>query len=158
MGTLPKRLILSVTLMLFVPGIAFAQDDDEATPAKLVDASGRSIGRAAILDSHQMYGLYFKLWLDNGTRMRVLHPEDDARRDRPAKFTFRDYKVDPRDPNTIKFADELGSGIATLEPNRLRRDGDVESFSGSMQLTAKTVGDNEVPVTEPPQRFTIVVK
>jgi hypothetical protein len=150
-----RRLILAAALTLAIPGYGLAQDDD-ATPARLEDGSGRSLGRAAILTSPQMYGLYFKLWLDNGSRLRILRPTAEARRDAPAKFTFLEYRVDPREPNAR--GDEIGSGVAMLEPNKLTRDGSAASFSGTMQLTKKTVGDDEVPVTEPAQRFTIVLQ
>lgn len=151
------RFVFAAAFLLLVPSYGFAQgDDDDATPARLEDGSGRPIGRAVIGTSPSMYGLYFKLWLDDGTKLRILHPTEEARRDRPAKFTFRDYKV--ARANATESGDELGSGVATIEPGKLTRDGDTESFSGSMQLTAKLVGDNEVPVSEPAQRFQIVIR
>lgn len=148
------RLAFAAVLPLLASTYAFAQD--EATPARLEDGAGKQIGRAEITTSSSRYGLSFRLWLDNGAKLRILYPTDEARRDAPAKFTFREFKVDPRNPKTR--GDEIGSGVATVEVAKLSGDGNTESFSGSMQLTTKAVGDNDVPVNEPAQRFKIVLQ
>lgn len=150
------RLTFVVIVTLLVPAYGFAQDED-TTPARLEDGAGRQIGRAEIESWPGLFGLQFRLFLDGGTKLRILYADESARRDAPAKFTFREFKVDPRNP---KARDEAtGTGIATIEPNQLDRDGNVASFSGSMQLTEKRVGeDRYVPTSEPVQRFKIVLQ
>jgi hypothetical protein len=155
MSTILGRITIAAGLVLFLTGPALAQDE-EATPARLEDGSGRNIGRAEILESPHDYGLYFKLFLDNGSRLRIVRPAEGARRDAPAQFTFLEYRVDPRNPKAR--GEEIGSGVATIDPHQLGRDGFVTSFSGSMRLTSKAAGDNDVPVSEASQRFKIVLQ
>jgi len=47
-----------------------------------------------------------------------------------------------------------GSGTASL---KMPASGDVKKITASMTLTKKVVGDNEIEVSDKPQKFVIVI-
>lgn len=155
MLTLLGRVAIALTCLLTVVPAAAAQDDD-IVRATLEDGTGRQIGRAEIHESPHNYGVYFRLMLDGGTKLRVLRPDEGARRNAPAPFSFLEYRVDPQNPGASN--EVIGRGTATVDPSVNDRNGVVASFSGSMQLTSRFAGDNEVPVTEPRLRFKLVIQ
>jgi hypothetical protein len=135
---------------------AFSQDDD-TIGAKVLDAGNRPAGKAELIldtgDVKTNFGYTIKMWLDGGSRLRIVRPQSGSRSS-TIECSFREYKVDPKDPKNSSSWDETGSGTASL---KMPASGDVQKIDASMTLTKKAVGDDEVAVNEKPQRFVIVL-
>jgi hypothetical protein len=154
MNRLKVKIILVV--LLSVTGVmrAFAQDD--VTTGKVVDSvSGKQIGTAEIIIASNDFGFYVKMWL-NGTKLRIIRPTSGSR-STSLNCSFREYKVNPDNPKDESGWEETGSGTATLQ-TPVDSSGDVRKMPGSMTFTERIVGDNEVKVTEKPQKFEIIIK
>lgn len=153
---LRKITLTAFCLALFmVP--AFAQDDEDTIPGKLLDAGNRQIGKAELeLDTGDVktnFGYWVKLWTDGNSRLRIIKPQSGSR-STPINCSFREYKVDPKNSKDSSKWDETGSGTATLQ---MPASGDVRKITVSLVLTKKVVGDDEVAVNEKPQKFVIVI-
>ena len=64
------------------------------------------------------------------------------------------FKVDSSKPKDESLWDEIGSGTVSLQ---IPITDEVRKITGSMTLTKKIVGDDEVTVNEKPQKFVIVI-
>lgn len=154
-GLLGKVAFATILLAAFaVP--AFSQDDDTEFVGKVLDAGNSQIGRAEFIqdtgDVKTNFGYYIKIWLDGG-RLRIIKPHSGSRSS-SINCSFREYKVDSSNPKDSSRWDETGSGTALLQ---MPPTGEVQKINGSMTLTKKVVGDDEVVVNEKPQRFTIAI-
>lgn len=151
-----KITIAALLLAAFVLP-AVGQDDDEAIPGKVMDAANKQVGKAdLILDTGDVktnFGYNIKLWTDGGSRLRMIRPQSGSRSS-TITCSFREYKVDPKNPKDSSKWDETGSGTATLQ---MPASGDVQKISVSLTLTKKVVGDDEVAVSEKPQKFVVVL-
>jgi hypothetical protein len=156
-----KDVFSKITIIAFLLAAfmipAFAQDDDEAIPGKVMDASNRQAGKAELIldtgDVKTNFGYNIKLWLDGGSRLRLIRPQSGSRSS-TITCSFREYKVDPKNPKDSTKWDETGSGTATLQ---MPASGDVQKITVSIALTKKVVGDDEVSANEKPQKFVIVL-
>lgn len=75
----------AMTAVIILLGVcassAFAQDDDEAVPARVLDASNRPIGKAELIPdiATQVNFTYrIKMWLSDG-RLRVIRLQSGSR-------------------------------------------------------------------------------
>ncbi len=152
-----RKITLAALLLATFMLPAFGQDDDEAIPGKVMDAGNKQVGKAdLILDTGDVktnFGYNIKLWLDGGSRLRLIRPQSGSRSS-TITCSFREYKVDARNPKDSTKWDETGSGTATLQ---MPASGDVQKITATMTLTKKVVGDDEVPANDKPQKFTIVL-
>jgi len=135
---------------------AFSQDDDEAVVGKVLDAGNRQIGKAELITDNgnvkTNFGYYIKMWLDGG-KLRLIRPNSGSRSS-AINCSFSEFKYDSKNPKDDSRWDETGSGTASLQiPPTV----DVRKISGSMVMTKKVVGDEDVAVNEKPQKFVIVI-
>src|SRR5688572_863507 len=141
-----KSLLRMTAMPAFVMSMmvisAFAQDDDTVS-GKVLDAGNRTIGKAdLVLDTGDVktnFGYNVKLWLDSGSRLIFIRPQSGSRSS-TIKCSFREYKVDAKNPKDDSRWVETGSGTATLQ---MSATGDVQRIAASVTLTTKVVGDNE---------------
>ena len=91
------------------------------------------------------------MWLDGG-RLRIIRLNSGSRSN--INCSFREYKVDSKNPKDHRLWDETASGTASLQ---MPASGEVRKITGSMVMTKKVVGDEDVAVNEKPQHFTIVI-
>lgn len=150
--------VKTAAILLLVVGTApaFSQDDDEAVPARVLDASNRPVGKAELIPdtATQVNFTYsIKMWLSDG-RLRVILLQSGSRSS-GIQASFREYKYDPSRPKDSSRWDETGSGTASLQ---MPASGDVQKITVSMTRTKKVSGDNEVAVDEAPQKFVVVLE
>ena len=136
---------------------AYSQDNDDAEfGGKVLDAGNRQIGKADFIqdtgDVKTNFGYSIKMWLDDG-RLRIIRPSSGSRSS-TINCSFREYKVDSKNPKDDRLWDETGSGTASLQ---MPPTGEVRKITGSMVMTKKVVGDEDVAVNEKPQKFVIVI-
>ncbi len=150
----------AMTAVIILLGVcassAFAQDDDEAVPARVLDASNRPIGKAELIPdiATQVNFTYrIKMWLSDG-RLRVIRLQSGSRSS-GIQASFREYKYDTSHPKDQSRWEETGSGTASLQ---MPASGDVQKITIPMTMTKKVSGDNEVAVDELPQKFVIVLE
>ena len=146
----------AILLLVVVAHPVFAQDDDEAVPARILDAGNRPIGKAELIPdvSTQVNFTYsIKMWLNDG-RLRIIRLQSGSRSS-GIQASFREYKYDASHPKDKSRWEETGSGTASLQ---LPATGDVQKISVSMMKTKKVSGDDEVAVAEPPQKFVVVLE
>lgn len=149
-----KTAVILLLVVCTVP--VFSQDDDEAIPARVLDASNRPIGKAELIPdtATQVNFTYsIKMWLSDG-RLRILRLQSGSRSS-GIQASFREYKYDTIRPKDKSQWDETGSGTASLQ---MPASGDVQKILVSMTRTKKVSGENEVGVDEPPQKFVIVLE
>lgn len=155
-GLLSQVAMAALLLAVFVVP-AFSQDDDDTIAARVLDGDNRQVGKAELIldtgDVKTNFGYYIKMWLDGGSRLRIIKPQSGSRSS-TINCTFREYKVDPKNPKDDSRWDETGSGTASLQ---MPPTGDVQKITGSMVMTKKVAGDDEVAVNEKPQKFLIVI-
>ena len=155
-GLLRKMGITAFFLAAFIVP-TLAQDDDVELVGKVVDAGNRQIGKAELIQSSGvevriMFGYNIKLWLDGGSKLRIVRPLSGSR-STTITCSFREYKVDPKNPKDSSKWNETGSGTATLQ---MTASGEVQKITTTMTLTHRVVGEDEVAVTEKPQKVTII--
>lgn len=157
-----KKHLLSLAhlfaLLLLVVGLnpALAQDDDEAVPARVLDAGNRPIGKAELIPdtaTQVNFTYYIKMWLSDG-RLRVIRLQSGSRSS-GIQASFREYKYDASRPKDSSRWDETGSGTASLQ---MPATGDVQKITLTMTRTKKVSGDDEVAVDEPAQKFDLVLE
>lgn len=145
----------TAAILLLCSAPAFSQDEDEAVPARVLDASNRSVGKAELITdiATQVNFTYsIKMWLSDG-RLRVIRLQSGSRSS-GIQASFREYKYDTSRPKDKSRWDETGSGTATLQ---MPASGDVQKITVSMTRTNKVSGDDEVAVDEAPQKFVLVL-
>lgn len=147
-------LVLAVAAIVVVP--AYSQDDDEAVPGKVVDASNKTVGRADLtLDIGQPptnFGYWVYLYVGTD-RLMVIKPQSGSRSS-TIVCSFREYKIDVAKPKDRSKWIETGSGTATLQ---MPATGEVSKINVTVTLTKKVVGDNDVAVNEKAQKLVIVL-
>lgn len=157
-----KKHLLSLAhlfaLLLLVVSLnpALAQDDDEAVPARVLDAGNRPIGKAELIPdtaTQVNFTCYIKMWLSDG-RLRVIRLQSGSRSS-GIQASFREYKYDASRPKDSSRWDETGSGTASLQ---MPATGDVQKITLTMTRTKKVSGDDEVAVDEPAQKFDLVLE
>ena len=151
-GTIAKAAMLALLVAAFAV-VAFSQDDVELT-GKVIDSGGHTIGKADLIqrsgDASIMFDYYIKMWLDGG-KLRIVRP-GGGKRSTTIECSYREYTVDPAHPTDQSKWNETGSGTATL---KMQPTGELHSINVSTTKTKKVVGDNDVDVNEPPQKFVI---
>ena len=154
---LPGKVSMAILLLTMFVVPAFSQDDGDVIAGKVLDAGNRQIGKAELIlntgDVKTNFGYDIKLWLDDGSRLRIVRPNSGSRNS-AINCSFREYKVDSNNPKDDSRWNETGSGTASL---KMPASGDVKKITASMTLTKKVVGDNEIEVSDKPQKFVIVI-
>src|SRR2546425_895167 len=119
---------IAAFLVSVIAVYAFAQADDDIVPGKVFDSGNRQIGRAELIldtgDVKTNFGYNIKLWLDGGLRLAIIRPQSGSRSS-TINCSFREYKVDPKNPKDSSRWNETGSGTATL---RMPATGDVQKI------------------------------
>ncbi len=144
-----------ISFVLFALPV-FGQDDDAVTGKVLDGISRKQIGKAEIITASNDFGFYVKMWLDGGSKLRIIRPGSGSR-STTLNCSFREYKVDANDPKNETLWDEVASGTATLQ-TPVSPSGEVRNMPGSMVVTERVVGDKDVKVTEKSQRFEIIIE
>ena len=154
---LPGKVSMAILLLAVFIVPAFSQDEDETIAGKVMDNNNRQIGKAELIlntgDVKTNFGYDIKIWLDDGSRLRIIRPHSGSRSS-TINCSFREYKIDLNNPKDDSHWDETGSGTASLQ---MPASGDVRKITASMTLTKKVVGDDEVEVSNKPQKFVIVI-
>lgn len=147
-----KMAALLLLVVFVLP--AFSQDDDTVV-GRLLNADTRQpLGKAEILTASNEFGLSLKLWL-NGGKVRIIRPHSGSRSS-TIHCSFREYKYDTSDPRNSQLWTETGAGTVALQIPASKDV--VRSMTGTMVMTKKVVGEDEVAVQETPQKFVIVIE
>ena len=94
---------------------AFSQDEVQAT-GKVLDAGNRQIGKAELIADTGIqvnFTYRIKMWLDSG-RLRIIRPNSGSRSS-TINCSFRECKVDSKNPKDDQLWDETASGTASLQ-------------------------------------------
>lgn len=146
---------VALLLLVVCTSPTFSQDD-EAVPARVLDASNRPIGKAELIPdiATQVNFTYsIRMWLSDG-RLRIVRLQSGSRSS-GIQASFREYKYDSSRPKDSSRWEETGSGTASLQ---MPATGDVQRITVSMTRTKKVSGDDEVVVDEPAQKFVVVLE
>jgi len=153
---LGKSAMTAFLLAVFIVP-AFSQDDDETIAGKVMDNNNRQVGKAELIlntgDVKTNFGYDIRIWLDDGSRLRIVRPHSGSRSS-TINCSFREYKVDSNNPKDDSRWNETGSGTDSL---KMPASGDVQKITALMTLTKKVVGEDEVAVSDKPQKFVIVI-
>lgn len=146
----------TATLLLLIVFVlpAFSQGDDTVVGRLLIADTRQPLGKAEILTASNEFGLSLKLWL-NGGKVRIIYPHSGARSS-TLHCSFREYKYDASDPRNSQLWTETGAGTVALQIPTSKDV--VRSMTGTMVMTKKVVGEDEVAVQEIPQKFVIVIE
>jgi hypothetical protein len=154
---LPGKVSMAILLLAVFIVPAFSQDEDETIAGRVMDNNNRQVGKVELILTTKDVKINFdydiKIWLDDGSRLRIVKPHSGSRSS-TINCSFREYKVDSNNPKDDSRWDETGSGTASLQ---MPASGDVRKITTSMTLTKKLVGEDEVAVSDKPQKFVIVI-